>query len=96
MKNVIAAMAFALLATSATAQTPTPAAAPGRGVQAPLQIPNPRYETVSVGIQINAPAAKVWARVGKFCDIAEVEHYAEGCRYLSGNGGPRHRALHQT
>jgi len=82
-------LAFIALASPTLAQNAAPApAAPGRGAQAPLQIPSPRYETVSVGLQINAPAAKVWARVGKFCDIAEVEHYAEGCRYLSGDGGP--------
>jgi len=30
----------------------------------------------------------VWARVGKFCDIAEAEPALGPCRYLSGSGGP--------
>jgi hypothetical protein len=78
-------LAFAALAAPALAQD---AAAPARPAPAPLQIAAPRYETVSVGMQVMAPAAKVWARVGKFCDIAEAEPELGRCKYLSGSGGP--------
>jgi hypothetical protein len=84
---LLAAATPALAQNAATPAAPAANAAP-RPAQAPIQIENPRYETVSVGIQVNAPAAKVWARVGKFCDIAEAEPALGPCRYLSGNGGP--------
>jgi hypothetical protein len=49
-----------LLATTAAAQE-----------LPPLAIPNPIYTTASYEVQVNRPAAAVWARVGKFCDIRE-------------------------
>jgi hypothetical protein len=38
---------------------------------------------------VNAPADKVWARVGKFCDVGEWYPAADGstCTYLAGDGG---------
>ena len=61
-----------------------------RPAQAPLQIPNPHYVTVDESIVVNAPMAKVWARVGAFCDITEWMNSPEwaDCRYLQGHGGP--------
>jgi Polyketide cyclase / dehydrase and lipid transport len=75
--------ALALLLTNfAFAQPPAPAtpAAPR-----PFQVPNPHYVTVPMSIDVNAPAAKVWARIGKFCDIGEWG--VPGCTLLSGDGG---------
>jgi hypothetical protein len=39
-------------------------------------------------IEVNAPADKVCARVGKFCDIGEWSPAADGstCKYLAGDG----------
>src|SRR5258708_6356602 len=58
--------------------------------QAPLQIPNPHYVTVNESIVVDAPAEKVWAQVGKFCDITEWMNSPEwkDCKYLQGDGGP--------
>jgi uncharacterized protein YndB with AHSA1/START domain len=55
----------------------------------PLQVANPHYATMAESIVIDAPVAKVWARVGKFCDITEWMNSPEweDCRYLQGNGG---------
>lgn len=39
--------------------------------QAPLAIPNPIYVSIPLEIDVNRPAAEVWQRVGKFCDIGE-------------------------
>ena len=39
--------------------------------QAPLAIPNPTYVSIPLEITVNRPAAEVWKRVGKFCDIGE-------------------------
>jgi hypothetical protein len=93
MKKIVAVAVTALIAAAfpALAQPapapPAPAApAPaggGRGAQAPLQIPNPRYETVSVSVAVNASADTAWARVSAFCAIG-----GESCKYLSGNGEP--------
>jgi hypothetical protein len=83
-----------LLATSALAQqAPAPAgnATPApRPAQASLQVSNPHYDTISVSVAVNASADKVWARVGKFCDIGKTDSVAGGnsCKYLAGNGGP--------
>jgi hypothetical protein len=38
-------------------------------------------------IDVNRPAAAVWKRVGKYCDIAEWLPVPAGCRMLSGTEG---------
>ena len=70
---------FLLLATTGFAQQP--AARPG---PAPLQVPSPHYVTVPMTIEINAPVDKVWARIGKYCDIGEWG--IPNCTILSGDG----------
>jgi len=59
-----AAIAGVLAATlsSAFAQPPAPP---------PLQTPNPHYVSIPLEITVNRPAAEVWKRVGKYCDIKE-------------------------
>src|SRR5277367_5760657 len=61
-----------------------------RPAEAPLQIPNPHYATMSESIVVNASVEKVWARVGGFCDITEWMNSPEweDCKYLQGDGGP--------
>jgi len=53
---------------NAAAQTPPPAApaAPVSNVVA-----NPTYAVIPLEIAVNRPAAEVWKRVGKYCDIGE-------------------------
>lgn len=60
-----------LFATTAAYAQPTPAAAPAPAAPAPLAIPNPTYTTLVLEIDVNKPAADVWKRVGKYCDIEE-------------------------
>jgi hypothetical protein len=67
---------------SAFAQPPAPAARPA---PAPLQVPNPHYVTIPMSIEVNAPVDKVWARIGKYCDIGEWG--IPNCTILSGDGG---------
>lgn len=55
--------AAALIATPALAQPP---ASPP-----PLATPNPTYATIIMEQDVARPAAEVWKRVGKYCDIAE-------------------------
>jgi hypothetical protein len=60
------------------------ASAQGRG-QAPLAIPNPNYVTIPLEIMVNRPAADVWKRVGKYCDIGEWLRVQ--CTIISGKDG---------
>jgi hypothetical protein len=48
--------------STAFAQAPAPL---------PLQTPNPHYTSIPLEITVNRPAAEVWKRVGKYCDIKE-------------------------
>src|SRR5213083_1376326 len=62
------------------------AAQAGRG-PAPLAIPNPTYTTIPLEIMVNKPAAEVWKRVGKYCDIGEWLQVAAPCTITSGKDG---------
>ena len=73
-----------LSAISGLAQQPASAPTPRPG-PAPLQVPNPHYVTVPMNIDVNAPVDKVWARIGKYCDIGEWG--IPNCTILSGDGG---------
>jgi hypothetical protein len=64
-------LVIACLAQVAHSQGPAPAAPAGRGAPAPLAIPNPNYVAIPLEITVNRPAAEVWKRVGKYCDIGE-------------------------
>ncbi|MFT3721959.1 MAG: SRPBCC family protein [Hyphomonadaceae bacterium] len=47
----------------------------------------PTYVTIPMEIMVNKPAKDVWARVGKYCDIAEWFQIAAGCTMTSGKEG---------
>lgn len=66
-------------------QTPPQAQAVSRPAPAPLAIPNPHYVSIEMEIDVNRPAAEVWKRVGKFCDIGEWFQFP--CTILSGTDG---------
>ncbi len=74
------ALAVAFLAPAASAQTPPPAAAPASNVVA-----NPTYISIPLEIDVNRPAADVWKRIGKFCDIGEW--FRIPCTRTSGKEG---------
>jgi hypothetical protein len=71
-----AALALVCVAATAGAQAPTPA---------PLQTPNPTYASVEMELDVNRPAAEVWKRVGKYCDIGEW--FQIPCTIVSGKDG---------
>ena len=52
---------------------------------APLAIPNATYVSIPMEITVNRPAAEVWKRVGKFCDIGEW--FQIPCTITSGKDG---------
>lgn len=47
----------------AAAQVPAPAAS--------VVVANPTYASIEMEVVVNRPAAEVWKRVGKYCDIGE-------------------------
>src|SRR5262245_37725225 len=88
MRKTFAGMAACLalamcVAGVARAQAPAAPAAPP--AQAPLAIPNPNYATILLEITVNRPAAEVWKRVGKYCDIGEWLQVP--CTITSGKDG---------
>jgi hypothetical protein len=76
--KTVAACVFsaAFLMQFAAAQAPAPA---------PLAIPNPNYVSIPMEITVNRPAAEVWKRVGKYCDIGEW--FQIPCTITSGKDG---------
>ena len=69
----VLAAAASLSHTKASAQAAqTPPAAPVWPVGVgPGSAASPTYVSIPLEIAVNKPAAEVWKRVGKFCDIAE-------------------------
>ena len=69
----VLAAAASLSRTQASAQAAqTPPAAPVWPVGVgPGSAASPTYVSIPMEIAVNKPAAEVWKRVGKFCDIAE-------------------------
>ncbi len=74
--------AIACLAGAAGAQTPA-AAPPAGGVS--VAVASPTYVSIPLEIAVNRPAADVWKRVGKFCDIGEWLQVP--CTITSGKDG---------
>ncbi len=83
----ISALAFGVVSAGVALAQP-PAAAPAAAAPAnPLVSTNPNYVTVNMEIAVNKPAAEVWARVGKYCDIGEwLLRNPAGCTLRSGTG----------
>jgi hypothetical protein len=94
--NAAVAVAFgALCATAGFAQAPGPG--PGMGAPGgpgaapstnPVVVANPTYTSILMEVDVNRPAAEVWKRVGKYCDIAEwLQLPASACTITSGKDG---------
>src|SRR6202030_1587176 len=75
-------LALALMGSAAYAQAPTPAAPKGSVVVA-----SPTYTSIAMEITVNRPAAEVWKRVGKYCDVGEWLQIPAGCKITSGTDG---------
>ncbi|HZP47190.1 MAG TPA: SRPBCC family protein [Vicinamibacterales bacterium] len=71
-------VAIACVAHLAAAQAPSPGAP---------AVANPTYASIPMEIDVNRPAAEVWKRIGKFCDIGEWLQIPAGCTLLSGKDG---------
>lgn len=80
--SVAPAAPVAAVTLPAPVSPPAPAATPAG--PAPLQVPNFSYVTIPMEITVNKPVKDVWARIGKYCDIAEWFQIATGCTITSG------------
>ena len=69
------ALVAAGLTTAAAAQTPA----------ASVAVEKPTYTSIPLEITVNKPAAEVWKRIGKFCDIGEWMQIP--CTITSGKDG---------
>jgi hypothetical protein len=76
------ALAVACLAGTTAAQAPA-TAAPGGPISTVVAAPT--YTSIPMEIAVNRPAADVWKRVGKFCDIGEWLRIP--CTITSGTDG---------
>ncbi len=75
-----ASMVAAVLCLALAVGAQTPAPAPVSNV-----VTNPTYISIPLEITVNRPAAEVWKRVGKFCDIGEWLRV--NCTITSGKDG---------
>jgi hypothetical protein len=78
IRAIAAAAIASALAVPALAQAPTPPK---------LAIEAPNYVTIPMEIAVNKPAAEVWKRIGKYCDIGEWLQIPTGCQITSGQDG---------
>jgi hypothetical protein len=78
-------LALAGVAAAAGAQAPAPGtqATPPAGVS--TVVANPTYISIPMEITVDRPAAEVWKRVGKYCDIGEWLRIA--CKITAGKDG---------
>src|ERR1019366_9921053 len=64
---------------------PPPPAPPAAGTPVSPIVANPTSISIPMEITVNKPAAEVWKRVGKFCDIGEWLRIP--CTITSGKDG---------
>ena len=66
---VAAGCVGALMSLASVAAAQAPPAAPAAPVS--TVVANPTYVSLLMEVEVNRPAAEVWKRVGKYCDIGE-------------------------
>lgn len=70
----VATLAVAGMAIGTALHAQAPAAPPAQGAPAApaiVAVANPTYVSIPMEIMVDRPAAEVWKRVGKYCDIGE-------------------------
>jgi hypothetical protein len=73
---------LAVVAMAGVARAQAPVVPTGNVVVA-----SPTYVYIPMEIVVNKPAAEVWKRVGKFCDISEWLRSPTPCKIISGKDG---------
>lgn len=78
-------LAAIAMATASHAQAGAPGQA-ATATPASVAVANPTYVSIPMEILVDRPAAEVWKRVGKYCDIGEWLRIAN-CAITSGKDG---------
>jgi hypothetical protein len=81
-RMLLSCCAVMCVATSVAAQAPSPAAPPAADATV---VANPTYTSIPLEIAVNKPAAEVWKRIGKYCDIGEW--FQIPCKITAGTDG---------
>lgn len=77
---------IAALACAGPAALPSRAQAPSAPAVSPI-VEKPTYTSVKVETTVNRPVAEVWARVGRYCAVAEWFPIPSGCTIIAGREG---------
>ncbi len=85
MRSQIALIAVGAACLVAGAAGTARAQAPGPAAGGSVVVANPHYVSIPLEIDVDRPAAQVWARIGKFCDIGEWLRVP--CTITSGTDG---------
>src|SRR6266851_6089016 len=72
-------LALALVGSAAYAQARAP--------KGSVVVASPTYTSIAMEITVNRPAAEVWKRIGKYCDVSEWLQAPAGCKIISGKDG---------
>jgi hypothetical protein len=83
--TVSCALVVVCLAQAVSAQAPAPGGQGAPAAAGSSAVASPNYVTIPLEINVDRPAAEVWKRVGKNCDIAEWLGLA--CTITSGKDG---------
>ncbi len=84
LQTISGTCAAAIIGLAGAAGAQTPAATPPAG-SVSVAVASPTYVSIPLEIAVNRPAADVWKRVGKFCDIGEWLQVP--CTITSGKDG---------
>ena len=79
------ALALGCLAGAASAQAPATPTQAAPAAPASIVVAAPTYTSIPMEIAVNKPAADVWKRIGKYCDIGEWLRIP--CTITSGKDG---------
>jgi len=85
LNRLLAAAAYAALAVSFSAAPLPGQSSPAAPASTSVAVANPHYVSLPMEIDVDRPAAEVWKRVGKFCDIGEW--FQIPCTIRSGKDG---------
>jgi len=81
----VCAIVIVCLASTTTSQTPAPPTQPAPPATGSIVVASPTYTSIPLEIAVSRPAAEVWKRVGKYCDIGEWLRIP--CTITSGKDG---------
>ena len=82
---IVAALGVAGVASAQAPAAQAPAAPAAGAAPVSVAVANPTYTSIVLETTVNRPAAEVWKRVGKYCDIGEWLRIA--CTITAGKDG---------